>query len=163
MELYGVAENRFGKQTGEKEMGGWISDCHKIKSFLQSTHGRAKPPWHQIQSPRAGLQAALLTLLLSITATASTSRAHPHLDDDTLPPTICPLEFLQSHANTCWLGSIDEGGITVGLFGWSICTMPLLADFCPNNCGISPNSADTLLADSTIFCGINAQPANRKS
>ncbi|KAJ6859564.1 hypothetical protein NC652_041750 [Populus alba x Populus x berolinensis] len=46
-------------------------------------------------------------------ATASTSRAHPHLDDDTLPPTICPLEFLQSHANTCWLGSIDEGGITV--------------------------------------------------
>ncbi|KAJ6859565.1 hypothetical protein NC652_041750 [Populus alba x Populus x berolinensis] len=45
-------------------------------------------------------------------ATASTSRAHPHLDDDTLPPTICPLEFLQSHANTCWLGSIDEGGIT---------------------------------------------------
>ncbi|KAJ6952967.1 LOW QUALITY PROTEIN: hypothetical protein NC653_041948 [Populus alba x Populus x berolinensis] len=148
-------------------------DLHKIKSFLQSTHGRAKPPWHQIQSPRAGLQAALLTLLLSITATASTSRAHPHLDDDTLPPTICPLEFLQSHANTCWLGSIDEGGITVIIDStlirsiWmvydSICTMPLLADFCPNNCGISPNSADTLLADSTIFCSINAQPANRKS
>ncbi|KAJ6856041.1 hypothetical protein NC651_040602 [Populus alba x Populus x berolinensis] len=53
--------------------------------------------------------------------------------------------------------------VLVGLFGWSICTMPFLADFCPNNCGISPNSADTLRADSAIFCSINAQPANRKS
>uniref|UniRef100_U5FFC0 Uncharacterized protein n=1 Tax=Populus trichocarpa TaxID=3694 RepID=U5FFC0_POPTR len=41
--------------------------------------------------------------------------------------------------------------------------MPFLADFCPNNCGISPNSADTFLADSTIFGSTNAQPANRKS
>ncbi|KAI5555901.1 hypothetical protein POPTR_019G132450v4 [Populus trichocarpa] len=55
------------------------------------------------------------TLLLSIIATASSLRADLHLNDDTLPPTICPLEFefLQNHAYTCWLRSIDEGGITV--------------------------------------------------